>query len=76
MTAGAREDYAKEAGAFRFDAVYGLDADVAKKVSDHYPVVAVLRIRCQARSPFLDIGFTRRRFTRIPVKGVMLRTAN
>ena len=35
-----REDYAKEAGVFRFDAAYGLAADAAKKVSDHYPVYA------------------------------------
>ena len=30
----------KEAGVFRFDAAYGLAMDVAKKVSDHYPVYA------------------------------------
>ena len=35
-----REDYAKEAGVFRFDAAYGLAADAAKKVSDHYPMYA------------------------------------
>ena len=31
VTAGLREDYAKEAGVFRFDAVYGLEADAEKK---------------------------------------------
>ena len=40
ITAGVREDYAKEAGVFRFDAAYGLEGDDAKKVSDHYPVYA------------------------------------
>jgi hypothetical protein len=40
VTAGVREDYAKEAGVFRFDEVCGLAADFAKKVSDHYPVYA------------------------------------
>ena len=30
----------KEAGVFRFDAVYGLSVDAAKRVSDHYPVYA------------------------------------
>ena len=36
LSAGLREDYAKEAGVFRFDAAYGMARDVAKKVSDHY----------------------------------------
>ena len=40
MTAGVREDYAKEAGVFRFDAAYGLEGEMAKGVSDHYPVYA------------------------------------
>ena len=44
-TPGLREDYAKEAGVFRFDAAYGLAADAAKKVSDHYPVYARFRVR-------------------------------
>ena len=40
VTAGVREDYAKEAGVFRFYAAYGLTGDLAKNVSDHYPVYA------------------------------------
>ena len=40
VTAGLREDYAKEAAVFRFDEVYGLTREAAKKVSDHYPVYA------------------------------------
>ncbi len=32
------EDYAGNAGVFRFDTEYGLTRDQAEKVSDHYPV--------------------------------------
>ena len=38
MTAGVREDYAKDGGVFRFDAAYGLAAETAKRASDHYLV--------------------------------------
>ena len=61
MTAGVREDYAKEAGVFRFDAEYGLEVDDAKKVSDHYPVYAVwggevAGKRCETDVVLLNLG--------------------
>jgi hypothetical protein len=34
------EDYAGNAGVFRFDTEYGLTQDKAENVSDHYPVFA------------------------------------
>jgi hypothetical protein len=33
-------DFTGESGVFRFDEVYGLDREFAKRVSDHYPVWA------------------------------------
>ena len=38
ITDGAQEDYAGNSGVFRFDIIYDLIYDDAKKVSDHYPV--------------------------------------
>jgi hypothetical protein len=40
VMAGLRDDYAKEAGVFRFDAAYELTKEAAEDVSDHYPVYA------------------------------------
>ena len=44
MTGGVREDYAKGAGVSRSDSVYGLAANAAKGISDHYPVYADLYV--------------------------------
>jgi deoxyribonuclease-1-like protein len=38
------EDYAGQSGVFRFDSVFGSTPNMAKKVSDHYPVYGVFHV--------------------------------
>lgn len=38
------EDYAGKSGVFRFDSVFGSTPNMAKKVSDHYPVYGVFYV--------------------------------
>jgi len=44
ITEHTKEDWTGKAGVYRFDEIFDLNPDQAKKVSDHYPVWAIFHI--------------------------------